>query len=384
MVEEFLTKFEKREEVMTKRFYFYMISCLIIVFILVSTVRAQEEAPTLMETLQQLSEDAAKSYLNPVSSAYGADLNSGWFHRAPEAEKFGVDLEFGLVVMGSFFDDANKHFSTTGTFRFRREEAQQLTAGLTDLPDDAKEALINEIISHDYSMEISGATIIGSSEDSLKINFIGQNITFTSPNTGQDTTVNMGASEITLPVAGFGDLADLKMLPLLAPQFSIGTIFGTQATFRYLPTTRINDDLGDFSYFGFGIQHNPAVWLPLPLPVDLGLSFATQKLTIGELFETKTTAFGLNVSKEIGFTGLNLTPYAGYQLESSTMRVTYNMILDTPTGQQETQKIDFEMEGENKSRLTVGLGLRLLLININADYSFGKYNSASVGINLRF
>lgn len=363
--------------------YFVLLLGFSFVLLTVFPVRAQDTSPTLEETLQQLSEDAARNYLNPVSSAYGADLNTGWFHRAPDAEFFGFDLEVGLVVMGTFFNDANKHFSNSGTFRFRRDQAEELIADQSGLPDEAKEALINEIISNDYTVEISGATIIGSPDDSLKINFSGQDVTFTSPNTGQDTTVTLGANEIVLPIAGFGDLADLKLLPLMAPQLSVGTLFGTQATVRYLPTTRISDDLGDFSYFGFGIQHNPAVWLPVPLPVDLGISFASQKLTIGDLFETKTTAFGLNVSKELGFTGLNITPYAGYQLESSTMRVTYDLVLDTPTGQ-ETQKIDFEMEGENKSRLTVGLGVRLLLININADYSFGTYNSVSVGANIRF
>ncbi len=343
---------------------------------------AQNEAPTLEETLQALSQSAAQSYLNPIASAYGSDLNAGWFHRAPKPKKFGFDLEVGFVAMGTFFDDSNKDFSTSGTFRFRRDQAQSMTNNL-NLDTDLQNALIDEIISNDYDVDISGATVIGDTANFITVRFTGQNISFTDPNTGRDTTISVGSSQTVLPIAGFNELANIQALPLMAPQFSIGTIFGTQATFRYLPKTRLNDDLGDFTYFGFGIQHNPAAWLPVDLPVDIAASFYTQNLKIGDLFETTATAYGINVSKEIGWSGLNITPYGGYMLESSTMRVTYDMTYDLPDGSTAVMPIDFEMTGENTNRITAGLSIRFLLININADYNWGKYQSVSAGITIR-
>jgi len=352
------------------------------VFLLIFSAQAQDNSRSLEETLQMLSQDAAASYLNPISSAFGAYLNAGWFHRAPKAKKLGFDLEFGLIAMGAYFDDASKHFSTSGRFRFRQDEAAALTDNM-ELPSDVQQALINEIISHDYTVGISGATIVGNSDDSLHIAFQGQSVTFTSPTTGQDTMVTVGAQNIILPIAGFGDLANVKMLPLLAPQLSIGTIFGTQATLRYLPSTQLSADLGALDFFGFGFQHNPAIWLPFPVPVDIAASFYTQKLTVGDLFETTATAFGINVSKEIGAVGLNITPYAGFMMENSSMRVRYNYLVDTPLGPS-SQSVDFKIEGENKTRTTLGLSIRFLLINLNADYNIGKYNSASAGLTLRF
>jgi hypothetical protein len=53
-----------------------------------------------------------------------------------------------------------------------------------------------------------------------------------------------------------GLLEDLPALPLFAPQLTVGTIYGTQASFRFVPTYDVTD-LGDFKYFGFGLQHNP-------------------------------------------------------------------------------------------------------------------------------
>ncbi len=349
---------------------------------LISSALAQNEAPTLEQTLQSLSQSAAQSYLDPISSAYGSDLNAGWFHRAPKPKKFGFDLEVGFVGMGTFFDDSNKDFSTSGSFRFRRDQAKAMTDNL-NLDTDIQNALINEIISNDYNVDISGATVIGDTVNFITVNFTGQDISFTDPNTGQDTTLTVGESQTVLPIAGFNKLANIKALPLMAPQFSIGTIFGTQATFRYLPKTRLDDDLGDFTYFGFGIQHNPAAWLPVSLPVDIAASFYTQNLKIGDLFETTATAYGINVSKEIGWAGLNITPYGGYMLESSKMHVTYEMQYDMPDGNIGTIPIDFEMTGENTNRITAGLSVRFLLININADYNWGKYNSVSAGITIR-
>ncbi len=368
------------------RTLFALFCTILLVFIMQLPLLAQDsdsDSPTLEETLQALSQSAAQSYLNPISSAYGSDLNAGWFHHAPKPKKFGFDLEVGFVAMGTFFDDSKKEFSTSGSFRFRKEQAQAMTENLNLTDPDLQNALINEIISNDYDVNISGATVIGDTANFITVKFTGRDISFIDPSTGDSTSVHVGDSQTILPIAGYNKLANIKALPLMAPQFSLGTVLGTQATIRYLPKTRLNDDLGDFTYFGFGIQHNPAAWLPVDLPIDIAASYYTQNLKIGDLFETSATAFGINVSKEIGWAGLNITPYGGYMRESSKMRVTYDMQYDMPDGSTGTIPIDFEMTGENTNRITAGLSVRFLLININADYNWGQYNSVSAGITIR-
>jgi len=155
----------------------------------------------------------------------------------------------------------------------------------------------------------------------------------------------------------------------------VGTIFGTRVTFRYLPSITISEEFGKFKYFGFGIQHNPGVLLPTPLPFDVAVGFFTQTLEIGTLFKAKTTAFGLNASKRLGVGPINITPYAGFMLEKSNIDITYDFIVDT-----QEINVAFELEGENRSRLTLGLSIRLLMLNFNADYNIGKYNSVTVGV----
>jgi hypothetical protein len=368
---------------------------------MVATAFAQDNGSNLEETLKKLSQDAAKKYVSPVVSAFGSNLNGGWFHKAPSAKVFGLDLEVGLVGMGTFFpkDAEYKHFSESGSFRFNSTQATELVVNSNlGLPAQIQAALVQEITSRDFTVGISGATIIGASDDYIKINFSQQSVTFTDPITLLPRTVTISPDVITLQgIGGLGDvLANISFLPFVAPQASIGTILGTRAVFRYfpeisLPVTDITKDIGKFSWFGWGIQHNPGVFLPTPLPLDISLGFFKQTLkinpsgeiggTVTPIFEASTTAYGITVSKRLGIGILNVTPYAGYLRESSKITFSYDFTLDPGTALEQKIPIDFLLEGENKSRFNFGLSFRLLLFNINADYNIlGKYKSITVGV----
>jgi len=356
-----------------------MRSIIIILVFFFSIPLFAQTSGTLEETLQSLSEDAARNYLDPVASGFGADLNAGWFHRAADDDVLGFDIEFGFVAMAAKFPGSATHFSNSGSFRFSQDQARQILSNNSSdwnkLSQDQQNSMVSLFVSQNFSVGMEGATIIGATDDYFTVHFPGQSIN--DPSTNQSVTVP--DQDVQLQIGGFGDLAQLDYVPLAAPQFSLGTVFGTMATMRYLPDVELQNDLGKMTYSGFGLQHNPAVWMPLPLPFDVSLSYFTQTLKIGKLFNTKTNAFGINVSKQFGFDALNLTPYAGYMFESSTMNVQYDFIVESPAGPL-TQHINFDITGANTSRLTLGLGIRVLIFNINADYNIGTYNSVSAGI----
>jgi len=207
------------------------------------------------------------------------------------------------------------------------------------------------------------------------------NKTFNVTVSGQNGTVPVTLPSTSVPIPVTGLLDNVTVVPLAAPQLSIGTFVGTQFTFRYLPSVKINSDIGEFKYFGFGIQHNPGIWFPTPLPVDISASFFTQTLDVGTIFSTKATAFGLNVSKRFGPGAVNITPYAGFMFESSKMTFTYDYNAPVPgTTTTTAQHISFELDGQNSSRLVLGLSLKLLFLNINADYNVSTYNSFTGGL----
>lgn len=343
----------------------------IVVLFAFSSLFAQEDE-SLEGTLQKLSEDAAREYVSPISSAFGSNLNGGWFHKVPQAVKMGFNLEVGLVGMGTFFPDDSKLFSVEGKFRFSESEARQLVSG-QGYSQQVEDELVNQITAKYFTVGISGATVTGAENDHVIVDFPGETFTVSS------TNYTVPSQEVDLGFGGFKDLADLSFLPLAAPQLSVGTIYGTQATFRYLPEITLNGDLGKLKYFGFGIQHNPGIWLDKPWPVDIALSFFTQNLKVGDLFKTKATAFGLNLGKRLGTGLLNVTPYAGFMFESADMEVTYTYTVVTATGTY-TEEINFKLKSENENRIIFGLSIRLLTFNLNADYNLSKYDSFTAGL----
>ena len=385
-----------------------IITCIIIFLVInFNPAFTQEQEDGLKETLQELSEDVAREYVSPISSAFGANLNSGWFHKAPKATLLGFTVEFGIVGMASFFPEGARSFVTQGRFRFNEEEAREIVAMAESdisvyiddefgyLPTDTKNYIMNEVenylveqITAQYQkVQVSGATIIGSPEDSMKINFRQQEIQYNETVTyaGVNYPVNQSFlvpdHTIALPIAGFKDeLGDVKWMPMAVPQVKIGTVLGTRATFRFKIPVK-NADYNEYiRYFGFGIQHNPSAWIRGSLPFEVALSYFTQTLKIGDVFKVHTKSFGLNLSKQLGVRLLNLTPYIGYMYEDAKMEVSYDYIVETPAGTI-SESINFELPCDNKSRFTLGLSMRLLVFNINADYNWAAYNSLSAGIN---
>ena len=374
----------------------------VFLFAVVSSAGAQE-SEDLEATLMRLSRDVALGYISPVISPFASNLNGGWFHKAPKATIFNLDVEVGLVGMGTFFPDDDtgiRRFSTSGKFRFDSIQATNLVLNvdLTSFPlairDTLRTALADVITGAEYTVGIEGGTLIGDPTDDIEISFRATpievaNPLFGAPGEPETFMIDVPTETIILDgVAGFGEiLADINFLPFAAPQASIGTILGTRAVFRYLPKIsmpgNLSEDIGDFEWFGWGIQHNPRAYIPIPFPVDISFGFFKQTLKIGNVFEASTTAYGISISKQLGVRVINLTPYAGYMIEKSKMSVNYQYKVDGQTFNVEIEDLEEAVNGENpsKTRLTFGCNLRLLLFNVNVDYNIGKiYNSVTVGL----
>lgn len=357
-----------------------------------ATAQNDDEGGEIEETLKQLTQQAASGYLAPIVTPIGMDLNGGWFHKAPPAKIFGLSLEFGLVGMATTVPtDADRTFSVTDTtFQFSDDQAWDLINAIGIGDAAVEDALFDQIKDQNFSVSIHGPNIMGASDDDIEIDFSGAEVTFIDPNTLLERTETLGAGTWALGVGGLGFLEDLSFVPLAAPQLSFGTVFGTRATVRYIPTINLSsipgaslfldEDFGKISYFGFGLQWNPGVLLPNPLPLDVALAFYTQTFKIGEDFlKVKTSCYGVNASKQLGIGPINITPYAGIMFETSTIDIAYTYVVEGLGTPQEID-IELELEGENKRRITFGVSLKLLLFNINADYNIGKWNSFTVGL----
>lgn len=331
-------------------------------------------AQNLEETLQSLAGDPAKEFVRPLADAFGADINTGWLSNAPSATRLGLDFRIGLVAMGAFIDKDQGIFKLLDTvFPFQSGQAKQIAEtidGYEQLTPDVQFEILKYITIHGLESDAEGPTVFGSKDDNMAVLVKQQNIVIE----GNSYQV----PEQTVPLYGItGILQNPGIFPTIAPQLSIGTVYGTQATLRYIPKMRYINELGKIEYIAGGIQHNPLVWFNNPLPVDFSLAFFLQKITIENLAKTTSTAFGLNVSKPIGGFIVGFTPYAGFLYEKTNMDVKYEYYIDPNLP---PIVLDFEIEGANKARFILGFNITFVGLNIYADYNFSKVNTLNLSV----
>ncbi len=363
---------------MSKRLTKVLLMSLLLMTLSGGRVFAQDNTGSsdLQSTLGKLASSAAKGYVAPIVSGFGADLNSGWVHRTPSAVKLSFDLEIGVVAMGSFFTNPNKSFNVSAPYNFDYNSADRiLPASYTGA---FRDSVRQQIMNIPFTVSISGPTIVGTKTDSISVSFSGGTATVNYQGRQQSVTVN----PIVINTGVSGYLENLPALPMGAPQITLGTVFGTSLAFRFLPSVALDSKLGRLSYFGFGLQHNPAIWFNTALPVDLSASFFTQTLKVGSIFKSTASDFGIFASKRFGPGAVNVTPYVGLSLETSKMTVSYNFETTGPDGRPITTPVSFDLKGENSTRLTAGLSIKLLFIDLSADYSFAKYSTASLGVGI--
>jgi len=332
------------------------------------------KAQSLEETLSSLSSTVGSAYVKPVISAFGSNLNSGWVSQVPSSAKVGFHLDLKVIAMGSFFSSDVKNFSETGQFYFNDQQADVIlqNSGIQQSNPNYNQ-IKTQLKNTPFSVNFSGPTIVGSKNKYLAINFPAQSFQGN----------NLAATTFTLnQVKGFLD--ELPAFPTAAVQLTVGTVFGTNVAIRYFPDVEIQD-MGKFSFFGAGLIHNIGTWFPNPLPVDLGVGFFTQKMKVGDMFESNATQFGLYASKTFGFI-ISVTPYVGLTTESSKTTVSYNYQSNQNVNGVPVPpvKISFDLEGENSASAVVGVNIHLAAVNISADYKLAKTKTASAGISFGF
>lgn len=354
-----------------KGFQRFGVSIILTIIILMTGMASAQD---FQETVQQLPQDPAKEFARPLTDAFGANINTGWLNNAPKATRMGLDFKIGLVAMGAFIDKDAAIFVLLNTlFPFQGSEATQIAntiPGFGSLPAETQQEILRHIAYTGLEADVDGPTFFGSKDENVVVSVREQQINID----GTDYTVP--SQEIPLDEIR-GILQDPGIFPLIAPQLSIGTLYGTQATLRYIPKTRFVDELGKVEYIAAGLQHNPLVWFSNPMPVDFSAAFFYQQINIENTAKIKSTAFGINVSKTIGGFIAGFTPYAGFMYEESKMNIDYEYIIDPSLPPIEFK---FDIEGANKTRFILGFSVTLVGLNIYADYNFSKVNTLNLSV----
>jgi hypothetical protein len=273
------------------------------------TGRAQSDVE---KALQQYGEEQVKGYIQPVGDLFGANLNSGFF-RGASIGSAGFHIRLDIVGMASMVGDKQKTYTAPAP------------PGFTPATFET-------------------ATIFG-----------GAGAIVTDQNTA-------------LTFRGSDGVFNTSYFPTLAPQLTIGDIYGTRAAVRFIATPEVSG-LPKATLWGIGAQHSVSQYLPA-VPVDLAAHVFYSKFTFGDLINVSALSIGADASKTFSI----LTVYGGLAWEQSTMKVGY-----TSTGANPTT-VGVELDGANAFRFLIGLDLGLGFFHIFGDANFGSVTNFSAGI----
>jgi hypothetical protein len=326
---------------------------------------------TIAETLSNLSSDAVLKYSEPVISAFGSSMNSGWFTGLPSSTN-GIHAKLRFVGVGSFFSDDLRTFSHTGNLRLTSAQVDEIliSSGYdpNTIPD--YESIKTEILSRDWEVLFNGPTITGNSDEHLKVDFPTAEV--------QGYTIDQYTLELE-DVRGYLDNIDVMPSPAL--QFDLGSVVGTGVSVRYFRGIHLQD-LGIVNIWGAGFTHNLNYWFAEALPIEIGFGYYFQNFKVGDIFKNTASQFGLFMSKRIGGR-ISIEPYASLTYENSRSEINYNYEFDSPAGRQELQ-LNIDYSGDQTVNLAIGTSINLSIFLVNFDYKFGGTNTGTVGVGFGF
>ncbi|MBX2840946.1 MAG: hypothetical protein KTR26_04195 [Flammeovirgaceae bacterium] len=254
-------------------------------------------------------------YMQPLSDAFGANMNSGLFRDA-KVKKKGFQMYLGLVTTTAMISNNSK------TFNAQTEEG------------------------FSPSQTVVAPTIFGS--------------------TSMVSAKGNEGTETYFP-GGLG----MNILPVAFPQLSIGSVLGTEATIRFYAFD-VNEDLGKLNMLGLGVRHSISQYLIESFPVDLAVGYYWNSFSVGNIVDAKSNFISMQGSFDTGV----LTFYSGLGLGSSNMDLEYTT---DQTGEEETINLALETKNKPKFTLGMGLNLGAFRLNADYNFGVENVFSAGLG-----
>ncbi len=268
----------------------------------------------LSDNLGALTGDNAAGYLNPLVKGLSGTMNAAIFHTG-RIPKQSLGFQIGARLMGVNFDDGDRTYSPTDP------------PGFTS------------------TGSVKAPTVIGDTKS------------VSQPGQGGTTLYHPG---------GF----DIGQFAFAAPQLTVGTVFGTQATIRWISIEIGDSDLGKFDLFGIGGQHSISQYFP-DLPLDVAVGAFYQHFKIDDtLVDAKTWHFDVTGSRDYGV----LQPYAGIGFDTIDMKSEY-----TESGTGSTIAVDFDPE--SNFHLTLGSEASLAILKLYGEVNFAAQTGVAVGLS---
>lgn len=325
-------------------------------FASVSTV-AQDKLEDLIAAGIEDARRFATGYITPGTEGMIHSMANGWIQSA-EVKK---PLRFDISIVGNVI--------------FVKKEHQTFTLNTADY---------NNLKFRDGSTVKEVATAFGENNPDIMV--------YSEVRNGD----NIEEVEFELP-QGLASV-NMNILPAAFLQARVGLLKGTELKLRYFP--KIDQQDVKVGLFGVGLQHEFTSWLPaekiFPLAIsgivaytNVGASydFTNHEIVTGtdQRFDLTVNSWLFQVQASTKLPIINFYGGLGYVSGSSDFDVlgTYKVIAGIPIDE-DTDEFQNPFSVSNKvsdMRGTIGTNLRLGFFGLHVDYTFAKYNNASLGMH---
>ena len=280
------------------------------------------------DLLSRYTGENGDQFIQPIADVLGANLNSGLFHSAYIQRGITPQFYIGITGMVAYIPDASKVFSATTEGSFFP------TTTVDDVP-----------------------TIFGDNDGEI--------------------VEGPGGTRYYFP----GGL-EIDMIPLAVPQITVGSLFGTDITVRYMSVSSMAEsfNIGDIDLinelhiFGWGVRHCVSQYFEDILPVDISVGYYRNTISSREYLKVASSLISLQASYNYSI----VTFYGGIGIEGSSTTVHYNFQDDF----EEDLVVDINLKGRNTVRLTLGATVNAGPLKINVDYNLANQSTFSVGIGI--
>jgi hypothetical protein len=417
---------------------------------------AQEDYGNLFN---QMGNEVVENYFEPLSGNVGAAYNGGWLGQLPSKEWFDFKPTFSFVAGFSYVRGENKRFSTNVNMKLTPELVNRLISNtpsevyeepldeafnsidpslITAIGQDRidsiktsetqriKEDLSSQISSqlNGFNVGISGPTLTGSSDEQVKLNWsekelqiqmkivekVSLNETVTVNGITQtiqkDTTLNIIDSTITIPIPAqeietglIGLMDNIPLIAGLAPQIGLGSFAGTQVSFRYLPSYRLEldgVDFGSLEYQGWSIQHDITFWFDKITNTEapewnIILMYAQQDIDAFNLLKLNTQKAGVFISDSYNaYDIVSFKPYLGWTYDRNTLEINFGKgigFLEEAIEGPALTGLDISLEYSTSWERQTSIGMIISFmefIEIQTEGSFGKYQTMFTRLAIGF
>jgi hypothetical protein len=289
----------------------------------------------------------AQRYVEPITFGLGYAMGGGHFDSASPMRRFSFDV--GVRAAGAFASDASKTF----------------------------DVLLPSTVTYEGNTYPNPYQIRGGARPTPSATGQGPGVVLEPTPTFAAILVANGENpeDYTIP---FPEGADIPAIPFLVAHGTVGIGWGTEVSLRLIPAVELDEEVGDLSAFGFGVNHSISQWFPGPSPVDLSVWYSRQNMKVGDFLDGNAQQFGVLVGKGFG----PLTLFGTGMMRDASVKVSYTVENpdDNPALPADGEEVGFTSSLGSSAVFGVGARLRLLIMNISAQYTADEFNTLSVKV----